>query len=57
MERFHRTIDGSWAVRPWAEGLDASLTFPSLGVTVTLAEVYAGVAFPDAGPPPTAATE
>ena len=44
VETFHR-----WAVGPWAEGLDAAVAFPSLGVTLTLADVYAGVAFP---PPP-----
>lgn len=47
VETFHRTPDGTWAVGPWAEGLGASVTFRSLGVTVPLAEVYASVVFPD----------
>ena len=52
VQTFHRDADGRWTVGPWAEGLDATLAFPSLGVTVPLAEVYSGVAFP---PGPTAA--
>ncbi len=51
VETFHRTADGGWAVGPWAEGLGAAVAFPSLGVTLPLAEVYAGVTFP---PPPVA---
>jgi hypothetical protein len=46
VETFYRQPDGIWAVGPWAEGLDASVTFRSLGVTVALAEVYANVVFP-----------
>ena len=49
---FYRQPDGIWAIGPWAEGLDVSVTFPSLGVTVPLAEVYAGIEFP---PPPSVA--
>ncbi len=48
VDTVHRRPDGSWAFGPWAEGLDSAVTFPSLGVTVPLAEVYAGVAFPRA---------
>ena len=48
VDTVHRRPDGSWAFGPWAERLDASIEFPSLGVAVPLAEVYAGVAFPPA---------
>jgi Uma2 family endonuclease len=51
VQTFRRSADGEWAVGPWVEGLDASLAFPSLGVTVPLAEVYAGVVFPPAAEP------
>ena len=56
VETFHRTTDGSWAVGPWAEGLGASVTFGPLGVTLPLAEVYAGVTFPAEPPPAAGAT-
>ncbi len=46
VETFQRNADGGWGVGPWAEGLDGTVAFPSLGVTIPLAEVYAGVAFP-----------
>ena len=46
IDTVHRRPDGTRAFGPWAEGLAASVEFPSLGVTVPLAEVYAGVAFP-----------
>lgn len=49
VETFHRAAGGGWVVGPWAEGLDAGVAFPSLGVSLPLADVYAGVAFP---PPP-----
>jgi Uma2 family endonuclease len=55
VQTFHRGEDGGWGVGPWAEGLDATLAFPSLGVTVSLAEVYAGVEFP--GTPPAQPTD
>ena len=51
VETFHRTADGGWAVGPWSEGPDAAVTFPSLGVTLPLAEMYAGVEFPPGGVP------
>ena len=50
---FSRHFDGTWAIGPAVEGLDASVTFSSLGVTVPLAEVYAGVDLPPSPPPPT----
>jgi Uma2 family endonuclease len=54
---FLRTPEGGWIVGPWAEGLGAAVAFPSLGVTVPLAEVYAGVTFHTAPPPPTATAD
>ncbi len=47
---FYRHPDGIWAVGPSAEGMDAAVTFRSLGVSVPLAEVYAGVTFPPLRP-------
>ncbi len=49
VETFHRNADGVWVVGPWAEGLEAPVTFPALGVTLPLVEVYADVEF---APPP-----
>ncbi len=46
VDTVYRQPDGTWAIGPWSVGLAASATFRSLGVTVPLAEVYAGVAFP-----------
>jgi Uma2 family endonuclease len=48
VELFRRTADGSWAVGPWVEGIESSVTFSSLEVTLPLAEIYAGVLFPSA---------
>ena len=45
IDTFYRNAEGAWIVGPWAEGMDATITFPSLRVTVPLAEVYAGVEF------------
>ena len=56
VETFTRAADGVWVVGPWAEGLDATLAFPALGVAVPLAEVYAGVTFPAAPAPASAPT-
>ena len=50
VETFGRNTDGVWVVGPWAEGLDATVAFPSLGVSVALSDVYAGVTFPPATP-------
>jgi Uma2 family endonuclease len=47
VETFYRQPDGVWAVGPWSEGMDASVTFRTLGVTVPLAEIYSGITFPD----------
>ena len=48
VETFYRQPDGVWAIGPAFEGLDASVPFPSLGVAVPLAEIYAGIEFPAA---------
>ena len=45
VEMFFRGDDGQWIVGQWAEGLEASVTFGSLGLTLPLAEIYAGVEF------------
>ena len=43
---FHREPGGMWTFRPVVQGLDATLTFESLGVGIAMAEVYAKVTFP-----------
>lgn len=48
-ERFTRQADGSWALVSFV-GLEAVLALNSVPVQVPLADVYAGVEFPD--PPP-----
>jgi len=48
-ERFIRQADGSWALVSFV-GLDATLAFTSDPAKVPLADVYAGIVFPD--PPP-----
>ena len=48
IDLFARRDDGSWATVRWAAGLDASIEIPSLGVTLLLTEVYAGVPLPAA---------
>ena len=51
VETFHRLADGGWAVGTWAEGPDTAVAFPSLGLTLPLADVYAGVTFPPRSAP------
>ncbi len=46
VDTVHRRPDGSWAIGPWVDGPDGAVEFPSLGVTLPMAEVYAGVEFP-----------
>ncbi|MEO2091810.1 MAG: Uma2 family endonuclease [Gemmataceae bacterium] len=48
-ERFTRQADGSWALVSFV-GLNAVLALTSVPVQVPLADIYAGVEFPD--PPP-----
>lgn len=48
-ERFVRQADGSWALVSFV-GLDAVLALNSVPVQVPLADIYAGIEFPD--PPP-----
>lgn len=45
LELFSRQADGLWTLRQAAG--DAELEIPSLGITVALAEIYAGVEFPE----------
>jgi|ERR1700722_9661650 len=45
-ERFVRQEDGSWALVSFV-GLSASLVFTSVSASIPLADVYAGVTFPD----------
>ncbi len=45
-DTFYRQPDGIWAIGPWSAGVEAAVAFRSLGVTLPLAEVYAGVEFP-----------
>lgn len=49
VERFTRQADGSWALVSFV-GLEAVLALNSVPVQVPLADIYAGVEFPD--PPP-----
>jgi Uma2 family endonuclease len=42
--RFHRRDDDSWLIDS-VEGLDAALEIPSLGVTLSMAEIYRDVTF------------
>lgn len=45
LELFSRQDENLWALRQ-AVGLDAQLEVPTLGITLALAEIYAGVEFP-----------
>jgi Uma2 family endonuclease len=45
IETFVRREDGSWSVGLVAEGLEATIRFPSLDVDVPLREIYADVDF------------
>lgn len=44
LECFSRGASGTWVLTP-AEGLDAAMTLPSVGLTLALAEVYEQVEF------------
>ena len=48
-ERYVRQADGSWALVSFV-GLTATLAFTSVPARISLADVYAGVAFPDSAP-------
>ena len=48
-ERFSRTPDGFWVVTSFV-GLDAALELASIPIRIPLADIFAGVTFPD--PPP-----
>ncbi len=45
-ERFVRQPDGSWALVSFV-GLTDTLKFTSVPVSISLADVYAGVVFPE----------
>jgi Uma2 family endonuclease len=45
LERFQRNADDTWTLTV-VSGLDRSITFPSVGVIVALAEIYHKVQFP-----------
>ena len=49
-ERYVRLPDGSWALVSFV-GLAATLAFTSVPVQIALADLYAGVTFPDDPPP------
>ena len=51
VELFHRQNERMW-LYTLAEGLDATLTLLSLGVTLALADLYDKVAFPPEPAPP-----
>jgi Uma2 family endonuclease len=46
VEQFNRETDSKW-LYTWAAGPHATLELPSFQVTISLAEIYAGVEFPD----------
>ena len=48
-ERFSRQPDGTWTVASFV-GLDAALVLTSVPIQVPLADIFAGVAFPDPRP-------
>jgi hypothetical protein len=41
-----RGVEGAWNMQP-SIGLDATARFESIGIEIPLAEIYAGVEFPD----------
>jgi Uma2 family endonuclease len=45
IERFWRAAGGEWTGHSEVRGLDASLTLASVGLTIPLSEIYAGVQF------------
>ena len=46
IERFVRRADGTWVI-DWFNGLDATLVFTSVAAQIPLADIYAGVTFPE----------
>ena len=46
IERFVRRADGTWVI-DWCNGLDATLVFTSVAAQIPLADIYAGVTFPE----------
>ena len=48
-ERFVRLADGSWGLVSFV-GLESELVFTSVEARIPLADIYAGVTFPDPGP-------
>ncbi len=51
IELFERSGDGAWKLTE-ASGMEARLAVPSLGIELSLAEIYDGVEFPPPSPPP-----
>jgi len=49
IEKFARQADGQWILSE-ANGLDAALEVPSLGIALALSEVFANVKFPPLAP-------
>ena len=45
IEQYIRNANGQWQLMD-SEGLEAHISLPSLGVTISLAEIYRGVTFP-----------
>jgi Uma2 family endonuclease len=56
VEIYERQTSGAWLLRD-ADGLDAALTLPAIGVDLPLSEIYAGVEFPPPEPTPTVTRE
>jgi Uma2 family endonuclease len=56
IEKFERWPDGQWLLSE-ASDLAGSLPLPSIGCTLTLAEVYDNVSFPPPSPPQDAAED
>jgi Uma2 family endonuclease len=52
VETFNREPDGSWKIGAYFQGTDAVAELKSLGVKVSLAEIYDGVTFPPPPPEP-----
>ncbi|MDB5297313.1 MAG: hypothetical protein JWO31_3296 [Phycisphaerales bacterium] len=51
VETFRRGEDGTWRFFAAFAGWDAVARLPSIGIDLPLADVYAGIKFPDAGGP------
>lgn len=52
IETFVRQADGRFVIAATFAGLDATATFSALNIQIALAEVYAGVTFPEPIPQP-----